>query len=415
MYRLKIPRTQYNYGFQICRNYLSHEYKNTLNDFNVHALETNNVRTKGYSAQGVILADIVNGIAHDNRDNEFSESLLKLRTAPGKAAQFDATNYAIFRNFLDHENVDELLPIIKNRLQSGIFIDNFIGCYILNQLLKENNFIGATEVSLEIFKQDSLDNKLVAGLILKSIFEYLKLNIEQIIPPVVKEKKLGKKSDEKKVRVKFIRNEGTNQLAGEIGKAICRISELYPNELTENIKLLGVLLDNRHKLATSLINNKEINFCKQTLELVQTLLKNKEGVDDNFTNGLNRRLEEAVDTKNLDTLLSVFLEEAGKKDEVKLIEQQKAKYEIWKEQDTLEKSKKINIIPPSQRKENIEQILADVNQKRQKLWYFENEELIDLEIFNKKNKSYPKRWFGKKKKPKVVDDNYVPPEITRKN
>lgn len=174
-------------------------------------------------------------------------------------------------------------------------------------------------------------------------------------------------------------------------------------------------MDNRHKLATSLINNKEINFCKQTLELVQTLLKNKEGVDDNLTNGLNRRLEEAVDTKNLDTLLSVFLEEAGKKDEVKLIEQQKAKYEIWKEQDTLEKSKKINIIPPSQRKENIEQILADVNQKRQKLWYFENEELIDLEIFNKKNKSYPKRWFGKKKKPKVVDDNYVPPEITRKN
>ncbi|XP_039957075.1 uncharacterized protein LOC120772494 [Bactrocera tryoni] len=413
MFRLKIPRTQFNFGFQFCRNYLSHEYKNTLVDFNVHALETNNVRTKGHPAQGVILVDIVNGIAHDNRDSGFSESLLKLRSEPDKAAQFDATNYAIFRNFLDHENVDELLPIIKNRLQSGIFIDNFIGCYILNQLLQENNFIGATEVSLEIFKQDSLDNKLVAGLILKSIFEYLKLNIDQIIPPVVKEKKSGKKSDEKKIRVKFIRNESTNQQAEEIGKAICRISELYPNELTENLKLLGALLDNRNKLATSLINNKEIVFCKQTLELCQSLLKNKEGVDDNLTNGINLRLEEAVDTKNIDALLSVFLE-AGKKDEIKLIEQQKAKYEIWKKQDTLEKSKQINITPPSERKENIEQILADINQKRQKLWYFENEELIDLEIF-KKNKSYPKRWFGKKKKPKVVDDNYVPPEITRKS
>ncbi|XP_018788694.1 PREDICTED: uncharacterized protein LOC108968850 [Bactrocera latifrons] len=413
MFRLKIPRTQFNFGFKICRNYLSHEYKNTLVDFNVHALETSNAQTKGHTAQGVILVDIVNGIAHDNRDNGFSESLLKLRSVPDKAAQFDATNYAIFRNFLDHENIDELLSLIKNRLQSGIFIDNFLGCYILNQLLQENNFIGATEVSLEIFKQDSLDNKLVSGLILKSIFEYLKLNIDQIIPPVVKEKKSSKKSDEKKIRVKFIRNESTNQQAEEIGKALCRISELYPDELTENLKLLGALLDNRNNLATSLVNNKEIVFCKQTLELCKSLLKNKEVVDENLTNGINLRLEGAVDTKNIDALLSVFLE-AGKKDETKLIEQQKAKYELWKEQDILEKSKQINITPPSERKENIEQILADINQKRQKLWYFENEELIDLEIF-KKNKSYPKRWFGKKKKPKVVDDNYVPPEITRKS
>lgn len=196
MFRLKIPRTQFNFGFQICRNYLSNEYKNTLVDFNVHALETDNVQSKGNPAQGIILVDIVNGIAHNNRNNEFSESLLKLRSVPDKATQFDATNYAIFRKFFDQENLDELLPIIKNRLQSGIFIDNFIGCYILNQLLQENNFTGATEVSLEIFKQDSLDNKLVVGLILKSIFEYLKQNIEQIFPPVVKEKKSGKKSDE---------------------------------------------------------------------------------------------------------------------------------------------------------------------------------------------------------------------------
>uniref|UniRef100_A0A0A1X5J6 28S ribosomal protein S27, mitochondrial n=1 Tax=Zeugodacus cucurbitae TaxID=28588 RepID=A0A0A1X5J6_ZEUCU len=414
MFRLKIPRTQFNFGFQICRNYLSHEYKSTLVDFNVHALEANNVRAKGYPVQGIILLDIVNGIAHDNRNNAFSESLLKLRSSPDKATQFDATNYAIFRNFLDHENVEELLPIIKNRLQSGVYIDNFVGCYIVDHLLQENNITGATEVSLEIFKQDSLDNKLVVGLILKSIVEYLKQNVEQIFPPVIKEKKTGKKSDEKRVRVKFVRNsEGTSQLPGDIGKALCRISELYPNELTENLKLLGSLLDNRQNLATSLLNNMEINFCRQTLELSQTLLKNKEGVDD-LTNGITLRLEAADDTKNIDNLLSKFFEEIDKGEEIKLIEQQKAKYEIWKEQDAIEKNKQINIIPPSQRKENIDQILSDLTQKRQKLWYFENEELIDLEIF-KKNKSYPKRWFGKKKKPKVVDDNYVPPEITRKS
>lgn len=35
---------------------------------------------------------------------------------------------------------------------------------------------------------------------------------------------------------------------------------------------------------------------------------------------------------------------------------------------------------------------------------------MDLEIESKKV-YYPKRWFGKKKKPRVIDEGYIPPEI----
>lgn len=48
--------------------------------------------------------------------------------------------------------------------------------------------------------------------------------------------------------------------------------------------------------------------------------------------------------------------------------------------------------------------------EEKKLWFFENEDKIDLEI-ESKTVRYPKRWFGKKKKPRVVDADYVPPEI----
>lgn len=48
--------------------------------------------------------------------------------------------------------------------------------------------------------------------------------------------------------------------------------------------------------------------------------------------------------------------------------------------------------------------------KERKLWFFENEEDIMLAIKNKKQ-FHPQRWFGKKKKTKKVDENYVPPEI----
>ncbi|XP_053962123.1 uncharacterized protein LOC128865797 [Anastrepha ludens] len=416
MFRLRIAHTQFKFGFQIYRNYLSNEYKSALSYFDTHSPHVNNVRSKGLAAQGIIQIDIVDGIAHDeNRNNEFSESLLKLRSEPQKSATFEATNYAIFRNFIDHENIDELLPLLKNRLESGLFIDDFLGCYLLNHFLQKQNYLAAAEIGLEFFKQETLENKLVVGLILKSFLEYLKQNIEQINAPVATEtKKPTKKSDEIKVRVKFIRNtEDNTTFAGEIGRAICRIAELNSNDVTANFKLLGTLLVNKKDLALSLLDGKNINFCKDTLQYSQTLLKNMGEVDEKITNAINSSLEQTADSPTLDVLLSAFLE-AARKEEVKLIEQQKKKYTFWKEQDVVEREKNVNTEPPSQRKERIEQILADVAQKKQKLWYFENEELVDLEIF-KKNKTYPKKWFGKKKKPRVVDENYVPPEINRKS
>lgn len=52
-------------------------------------------------------------------------------------------------------------------------------------------------------------------------------------------------------------------------------------------------------------------------------------------------------------------------------------------------------------------------EEEQKLWFFENEDKIDLQIDSKKI-FYPKRWFGKLKKPKAVDEGYVPPEVQKK-
>lgn len=59
---------------------------------------------------------------------------------------------------------------------------------------------------------------------------------------------------------------------------------------------------------------------------------------------------------------------------------------------------------------DIEKLRVDMEKEEEKLWFFENEDKIDLKIDSKKI-YYPKRWFGKKKKPRVVDAGYVPPEI----
>jgi len=44
------------------------------------------------------------------------------------------------------------------------------------------------------------------------------------------------------------------------------------------------------------------------------------------------------------------------------------------------------------------------------LFFFDNEEKWELEI-EKKRVFYRKRYFGKRKKPRAADDNYIPPEV----
>ena len=68
----------------------------------------------------------------------------------------------------------------------------------------------------------------------------------------------------------------------------------------------------------------------------------------------------------------------------------------------------------AKRLQEIEQLAVEMEKEEQKLWFFENEDKIDLQI-DSKRVFYPKRWFGKKKKPRTVDVDYVPPEVRQRN
>lgn len=67
----------------------------------------------------------------------------------------------------------------------------------------------------------------------------------------------------------------------------------------------------------------------------------------------------------------------------------------------------------NKRLEEIKRMTESMAAEEQKLWFFENEDKLDLEIDSKRI-FYHKRWFGKKKKPKTVHEGYVPPEVQKK-
>jgi hypothetical protein len=63
-----------------------------------------------------------------------------------------------------------------------------------------------------------------------------------------------------------------------------------------------------------------------------------------------------------------------------------------------------------QRLEEVERLQEDMEAKEKKLWFFEKYEDIKLEIQSKR-RFYPKAWYGKKSKPKKLDESYIPPDV----
>lgn len=57
----------------------------------------------------------------------------------------------------------------------------------------------------------------------------------------------------------------------------------------------------------------------------------------------------------------------------------------------------------------IQEKQKELNEQEQKLWFFENEDAIDLQIEEKEQ--LVEKPTGKKSTSKKADDDYIPPEI----
>lgn len=186
-------------------------------------------------------------------------------------------------------------------------------------------------------------------------------------------------------------------------------------DAANNIALLGFVINGRIEDAEKHLSQFEKIINKDILQLCHKLVDSLNG--ENSTN-LKQQLDSAISQCKQNNTFSDILDSnvklAVKNFEPKLVSEYTNNYKEWKTiyQSAIEKQSQVQDV--GQRVENIERTLTELQQSRQSLWFFENREDIDIEIYKKKT-YYPKRWFGKKKKPKTVDAFYVPPSVSRVN
>uniref|UniRef100_A0A182JXY5 28S ribosomal protein S27, mitochondrial n=1 Tax=Anopheles christyi TaxID=43041 RepID=A0A182JXY5_9DIPT len=377
-----------------------------------------------------------NKLIDDTHIEEVADLLYKFRLTEETSNTLDSTHHALVRNYLDHGCYGQLIEVLNNRIGYGVFLDDYSANLTLDQLIKAKEFRYAARVATLLALQEDFSNHITKALALYSCYRYAKAPdaehfddlapVEQQ-PGEATEGQKKKKKEEIKVRVKFLRNEffddhfdlTDSQLL--LGKTFHELGRGYGGSVIgSSCELLGLTLYKKYEQAIAFVKQnggKEVN--EEAVQMIRGTLEKESNKEDEkfvaFSEIVNTL--EACMKINKDSFEKLILEQVKKsveEHERQQIEAQAKLYTDWCNLRQQRLDEDMDRMQRMQRLKEIEQLAVEMEKEEQKLWFFENEDKIDLQI-DSKRVFYPKRWLGKKKTPRTVDVDYVPPEVRQRN
>ena len=221
--------------------------------------------------------------------------------------------------------------------------------------------------------------------------------------------------------MKYLRNEffddhfdikNNNQL---IGKTLICLGSKVNCIIGRNINFLGEVLRMKYENAIAMLLPNSV-FYEDIIALAIKLIEhNNPNTQSHILKNLLENASATIKfrTNYLKDDLKILVNLTVNKMESIEIEKQKKIYLQWNRIRETKLKNEIQRVDRAKRLREVEYIKEEMRVEEQLLWFFEKADKIELEI-DDKIEYYPKRWFGKKKKPRLIDETYVPPEIYSK-
>ncbi|XP_041782176.1 uncharacterized protein LOC121598887 [Anopheles merus] len=379
-----------------------------------------------------------NKLVDESHVEELADLLYKFRLTEETSSTLDSTHHALVRNYLDHRCYGQLIEVLNNRIGYGVFLDEYSANLTLDQLLKGKEFRYAARVATLLALQEDFSNPITKALALYSCYRYAKApdaeHFDDLAPAdqgagEAAEGQKKKKKEEIKVRVKFLRNEyfddhfdlTDSQLL--LGKTFVELGRAFGGAgsvIGTSCELLGLTMYRKYEQACEFVKQnagKELN--EEALQMIRSTLEKEPNKEDEqlvaFTEAVDK-LEASmkIGKDSFEKLILEQVKQSVGEHEKQQIEAQAKLYTEWCNLRQQRVDEELERMQRAKRLQEIEQLAVEMEKEEQKLWFFENEDKIDLQI-DSKRVFYPKRWFGKKKKPRTVDVDYVPPEVRQRN
>lgn len=369
-----------------------------------------------------------NSIRSSSHIQELEELVHRFRQTARTGDTLESTHHAVVRALHRYADTEDLMRVLNDRLNYGIFPDDYCLIFLMDGFIKKGDFKNAAKVASLSMLQENFENKLVNHLALYSCHKYLLDPVEW--HQTVEEKNEEEDDEEEKwVRVKYLRNpffddhfdlNDANSLVGKtlllVGKEVDDVSH----------QILGAVLYKKYDTAKQLIKevidskgrvyevclNLALNALKSLpVEEGEAGEKSKELIA-SMTSEIENLKSKAVNTEDPLIKIEEEIKKLVKQSESELISKQKETYDKWetvREEVLMDELKEIK---RQSRLKEVERRKEELTLKEQKLFFFDNEDKIDMAIENKKV-VYPKKWHGKKKKKKSDSEGYIPPEIVK--
>lgn len=374
-----------------------------------YLLEQKYQKTRQMSAVDVDV--YVNALKDEDYVDETLDLVHKLRLTADTVNTLDSTSHAVVRYLNTIGETERLQQVLDDRLNYGVFLDHYTANVLMDTYWKQKNFVAGAQVASQLMLQEDVDHSLYATLALLHCYHFLLKPEGWKVPPPPEEPE-----EEVKVRVNYLRNPyfddhfDLREPLAVVGKTLVALTKGKDDLLKRSFHLCGLALWNKPDKAKELINAFEA--------------QNKE-VCDEIINLLPEDNEIRVEAKKLQKKsqdVSILLQE-----EVKAAERAVAEKDISKQCEVFSKWEDDRRKALEAQKEKllrirriaeIEEAQRILKEKETKLWFFENQEKMELQIEEEEALMVPEEQAASQKQsaaPKAKDDeNYVPPEIVKK-
>ncbi|KAL3276293.1 hypothetical protein HHI36_024192 [Cryptolaemus montrouzieri] len=186
----------------------------------------------------------------------------KLRMTPETTDSLPSMSYAVVKNLLRSNKIQELHTVLEDRLNYGIFLDYHMTNILLDYFWKKKDFISGARIASHSMLQEDPEHAITYNLSLLHCYNCLLSKGEWHQPPGPEEPE-----EEVKIRVKYIRNEYDDQhfdlkdCKKLIGKTLMYLTKGKSDELSNSFFILGASLFGAiHKANEKLSSSQKSNL-----------------------------------------------------------------------------------------------------------------------------------------------------------
>ncbi|ODM95824.1 28S ribosomal protein S27, mitochondrial [Orchesella cincta] len=144
----------------------------------------------------------VNGVTEEENLDELEELVHRLRRSPATADALPSTSHAVIRAYLNAGRIDDLMRILNDRWNYGVFVDYHIANILMDEFLKQGNTRDAAKVASLLMLEEDFGSPTSCTFAVLSCLKYIQNPTPEPWDTSVKEES----EEEVKIRLFCLRN-----------------------------------------------------------------------------------------------------------------------------------------------------------------------------------------------------------------